>query len=232
MKKMGFYVILLLVIYMEKNYDKLLSDLIVKNSELNIVPSVLLHSCCAPCSSYVIEYLSNYFNITILYYNPNISPYDEYLKRKNEQIKLIDNMKTKYKVNIIDCDYDNDLYERNIIGLENEPERGRRCDVCFRMRLYKTAVVAKENNYDYFCTTLTVSPYKNSKVINEIGFDVGHELGISYLACDFKKRVGYKRSIELSREFGLYRQDYCGCKYSKEVYERKLKEKELLALVN
>ena len=214
MKKMGFYVILLLVIYMEKNYDKLLSDLIVKNSELNVVPSVLLHSCCAPCSSYVIEYLSNYFNITILYYNPNISPYDEYLKRKNEQIKLIDNMKTKYKVNIIDCDYDNDLYEEAIKGFEMEPERGSRCSICFKLRLDKTAIIASEGNYDYFATTLTLSPYKNPKLINEIGFELENKYNIKYLGSDFKKRTGYKRSIELSFEYDLYRQDYCGCLYS------------------
>ena len=228
---MGFYVILLLVIYMEKNYDKLLSDLIVKNSELNIVPSVLLHSCCAPCSSYVIEYLSNYFNITILYYNPNISPYDEYLKRKNEQIKLIDNMNTKYKVNIIDCDYDNDLYEEAIKGFEMEPERGSRCSICFKLRLDKTAREASEGNYDYFATTLTLSPYKNAKLINEIGFELENKYNIKYLGSDFKKRNGYKRSIELSFEYDLYRQDYCGCVYSKrdrDNYVEKKKELETI----
>ena len=227
------YVIIFgVVIFMNINYDDRLNDIIKEHTSKGEDPRVLLHSCCGPCSSYVIEYLSKYFYLTIIYYNPNISPREEYEKRKMEQIRVINELETMYSVDIIDCDYDNDLYERNIVGLENEPERGRRCDVCFRMRLYKTGVVAKENNYDYFCTTLTVSPYKNSNVINEIGFDVGHELGISYLASDFKKRDGYKRSIELSREFGLYRQDYCGCKYSKEVYERKLKEKELLTLVN
>ena len=228
---MGFYVILLLVIYMEKNYDKLLSDLIVKNSELNIVPNVLLHSCCAPCSSYVIEYLSNYFNITILYYNPNISPYDEYLKRKNEQIKLIDNMKTKYKVNIIDCDYDNDLYEEAIKGFEMEPERGSRCSICFKLRLDKTAREASEGNYDYFATTLTLSPYKNPKLINEIGFELENKYNIKYLGSDFKKRNGYKRSIELSFKYDLYRQDYCGCVYSKrdrDNYVEKKKELETI----
>ena len=231
MKKIGFYVILLLVIYMDKNYDKLLSDLIVKNSELNIVPSVLLHSCCAPCSSYVIEYLSNYFNITILYYNPNISPYDEYLKRKNEQIKLIDNMKTKYKVNIIDCDYDNNLYEEAIKGFEMEPERGSRCCICFKLRLDKTAREASEGNYDYFATTLTLSPYKNSKLINEICFELENKYNIKYLGSDFKKRNGYKRSIELSFEYDLYRQDYCGCVYSKrdrDNYVEKKKELETI----
>ena len=228
---MGFYVILLLVIYMDKNYDKLLSDLIVKNSELNVVPSVLLHSCCAPCSSYVIEYLSNYFNITILYYNPNISPYDEYLKRKNEQIKLIDNMKTKYKVNIIDCDYDNNLYEEAIKGFEMEPERGSRCSICFKLRLDKTAIIASEGNYDYFATTLTLSPYKNAKLINEIGIELENKYNIKYLGSDFKKRNGYKRSIELSFEYDLYRQDYCGCVYSKrdrDNYVEKKKELETI----
>lgn len=231
MKKIGFYVILLLVIYMDKNYDKLLSDLIVKNSELNVVPSVLLHSCCAPCSSYVIEYLSNYFYITILYYNPNISPYDEYLKRKMEQIKLINNMKTKYKVNIIDCDYDNDLYENAIKGYEMEPERGSRCSICFNLRLEKAAMIAKDNKYDYFATTLTLSPYKNSKLINEIGFKLENKYNIKYLASDFKKRNGYKRSIELSFEYNLYRQDYCGCKYSKrdrDNYKKTKKELETI----
>jgi len=200
---------------MEKNYDKLLQELIEKNLELNIVPKVLLHSCCAPCSSYVIEYLSNYFYVTILYYNPNISPLEEYLKRKEEQIKLINNMPCKYKVSIIDCDYDNDLYEYSIKGLELEPEKGNRCTVCFNLRLDKTAKMAIENDFDYFATTLTLSPYKNAKLINEIGYNLANKYNIKYLASDFKKRNGYKRSIELSKVYNLYRQNYCGCKYSK-----------------
>ena len=197
------------------NYDKLLDELIDKNKSEGIVPSILLHSCCAPCSSYVIEYLSNYFNITILYYNPNISPYEEYLKRKEEQIRLINSIQTKYPVNIIDVDYDNDKYEKLVCGLENEPERGKRCSVCFRLRLEKTADIAKKNNFDYFATTLTLSPYKNASLINEIGFDIENNKKMPYLASDFKKKNGYKRSIELSYEYGLYRQNYCGCKYSK-----------------
>lgn len=211
---------------MNKNFDKLLGEIIENNKEKGIVPRVLLHSCCAPCSSYVIEYLSDYFYLTILYYNPNISPKDEYIKRKNEQVRLISEMKTKYKVDIIDCDYDNEIYENLVKGLENEPERGRRCEVCFGLRLEKTAMMAKKMEYDYFGTTLTVSPYKNSLMINEIGSSIGDKLGIKYLVSDFKKRNGYKRSIELSREHNLYRQNYCGCKYSKAVYEDTLRIKE------
>ena len=182
---------------MNINYDKRLENIIDAYKEQGVVPRVLLHSCCAPCSSYVIEYLSKYFYLTIFYYNPNISPIDEYLKRKQEQIRLINEINTKYNVDIIDCDYDNDLYESNIKGLENEPERGRRCVVCFKLRLEKTAYEAKKLGYDYFSTTLTVSPYKNASLINEIGLSIGDDLGINYLASDFKKKNGYKRSIEL-----------------------------------
>ena len=195
------------------NYDRELEKII--NNLDDKVPRILLHSCCAPCSSYVISYLSNYFDITIFYYNPNISPKDEYLKRKEEQIRLINEIKTKNKLDIIDCDYDNDLYEKSIKGLENEPERGNRCTVCFNLRLNKTAEIAKKFNYDYFGTTLTVSPYKNSNLINEIGLDISKKYDINYLVSDFKKKNGYKKSIELSKEFNLYRQYYCGCKYSK-----------------
>ena len=176
--------------------------------------TLLLHSCCAPCSSYVISYLSNYFKITIFYYNPNISSLDEYKKRVHEQIRLIGELKTKYPVKYILGDWENDLYEKTIKGLENEPERGRRCDKCFWLRLDKSAKLAKENNFDYFCTTLTVSPHKNSKIINEIGKNLEKEYNIKYLVSDFKKKDGYKKSIELSKIYNLYRQDYCGCKYS------------------
>ena len=200
---------------MVKNYDKLLEEIISKHILDKEAPRVLLHSCCAPCSSYVIEYLSKYFFITVLYYNPNISPLDEYEKRKKEQIRLIKEMDTVYKVNFIDCDYDNDKYEELIKGYEMEPERGDRCTICFRLRLGKTAKIAKESGYDYFCTTLTLSPYKNAPLINSIGYELEKEYDVFYLPSDFKKKNGYKRSIELSHEFNLYRQDYCGCKYSK-----------------
>ncbi len=199
---------------MGKRFDKILEELILENEKKEVVPTLLLHSCCAPCSSYVIEYLSRYFYITILYYNPNISPVSEYNKRKAEQKRLIQEMKTCYPVNMIDCDYDNDLYEKEIRGLENEPERGSRCNVCFRLRLKKTAMMGKELGYDYFGTTLTVSPYKNCLMINEIGEELGRSYDIPFLVADFKKKNGYKRSIELSHEYHLYRQNYCGCKYS------------------
>jgi predicted adenine nucleotide alpha hydrolase (AANH) superfamily ATPase len=175
---------------------------------------ILLHSCCAPCSSHVISYLTKYFDITILYYNPNISPKEEYEKRKFEQIRLIKEIDKINKIDIIDCDYDNDLYESKIKGYEDCPERGERCTICFNLRLSKTAKLAKELNYDYYRSTLTVSPYKNSKLINEIGEKLGKEIGIKWLYSDFKKENGYKHSIDLSKKYGLYRQDYCGCKYS------------------
>ena len=175
---------------------------------------ILLHSCCAPCSSHVISYLTNFFDITIFYYNPNISPKSEYEKRKKEQIRLIKEIDKVGKIDIIDCDYDNDIYEERIHGLELEPERGKRCTICFDLRLSKTAQMAEHLKYDYFCSTLTVSPYKNSKLINEIGEQLGKEYGVNWLYSDFKKENGYKHSIELSHKYNLYRQDYCGCKYS------------------
>lgn len=181
-------------------------------NSLNNKPSLLLHSCCAPCSSYVLEYLRNYFNITVLYYNPNIEPIDEYLKRKNEQKKLID---TVYKdVSFLDCDYDNDVYDNLVKGLEAEKEGGSRCYKCYKLRMEKTASLAK-NKFDYFGTTLTVSPHKNAKFINEIGLELEKEYSVKFLISDFKKNEGYKRSIVLSREYNLYRQTFCGCKYSR-----------------
>lgn len=200
---------------MKVNYDKLLEEKLCNIANSRERKRILLHSCCAPCSSYVIEYLSKYLDITIFYYNPNISPFEEYLKRKEEQVRLINSIDTSHKVDFIDCDYDNNVYEEKIKGLELEPERGKRCDVCFKLRLEKTAVKALELGYDYFGTTLTVSPYKNSVLINEIGKKVGVTYNIEFLEADFKKRDGYKRSIQLSKEYDLYRQNYCGCKYSK-----------------
>lgn len=175
---------------------------------------ILLHSCCAPCSSHVITYLAPYFNITVLYYNPNIYPKEEYEKRKQEQIKLINELNTPNKLDYLDCDYDNDVYEELIKGYENCPERGARCPICFKLRLEKTAKLAKEHNYDYFCTALTVSPYKNATQINEIGASLSDKYQIKWLYSDFKKEDGYKKSIELSKKYNLYRQNYCGCIYS------------------
>ena len=198
------------------NYQNELEKIIKQNQG----KTLLLHSCCAPCSSYVLEYLSDYFKITILYYNPNISPYSEYLKRKEEQIRLINTIKTKYPVDIIDVDYENDIWEEQIKGLENEPERGMRCTICYKMRLEKTILKAKELNYDFFGTTLTVSPYKNSDVLNNIGKELMEKYNVNYLFSDFKKKNGYKRSIELSSKYNLYRQNYCGCIYSKNVLKK------------
>ena len=175
---------------------------------------ILLHSCCAPCSSHVISVLTNYADITILYYNPNISPKSEYDKRKEEQIRLIKEIQKNHNVDIIDCDYDNDIYESLVKGYEDCPERGDRCTICFNLRLEKTAKMAKLLGYDYFCSTLTVSPYKNSKLLNEIGEKLAEKYDVKWLHSDFKKENGYKHSIELSKEYNLYRQDYCGCKYS------------------
>ena len=197
---------------MKENYSIMCEDIL---NNLNGKKKLLLHSCCGPCSSYVISYLTNYFDITILYYNPNIYPYDEYLKRKQEQIKLINEIDCSNNLDIMDCDYDNDLYEKCIIGLENEPERGNRCMVCYNLRMEKTAKMAKEYNYDYFCTTLSVSPYKNAEWINEIGEKLQNKYNVNWLYSDFKKKDGYKQSILLSKKYNLYRQDYCGCIYSK-----------------
>ena len=196
---------------MNENYFKLGQKQLLN---LGGKKKLLLHSCCAPCSSHVISYLTNYFDITILYYNPNISPKSEYDERKEEQIRLIKEIDKVNSIDIIDCDYDNDLYENKIKGYEKEPERGNRCTICFNLRLSKTAQMAKVLNYDYFCSTLSVSPYKNSKLINEIGKQMEELYDIKWLYSDFKKENGYKHSIELSHKYNLYRQDYCGCKYS------------------
>ena len=193
------------------NYQNELIKLI---KELDYKPKLLLHSCCGPCSTQVLSFLAPYFNITVFYYNPNIEPYEEYLKRKNEQIRFIKEFKHE-NINFLDCDYDNENYEELIKGLEKEPERGKRCYVCYRMRMEKTASTAKDNGYDYFCTTLSVSPYKNALWINEIGRELEDKYKVKWLYSDFKKKDGYKKSILLSQKYNLYRQNYCGCVYSK-----------------
>jgi len=189
--------------------------LIIKIQEQNKVPTLLLHSCCAPCSSYVIEYLSQYFHLTVFYYNPNISELEEYKKRVQEQKRLISEFPTKYKVDFLEGTYDNENYNKSVSGLEDCKEGGKRCFVCFDMRLRETAKVAKQGGFDYFTTTLSISPLKNSAKLNEIGHNLGIEYGIEYLLSDFKKKDGYKRSTELSKQYDLYRQNYCGCIFSK-----------------
>lgn len=199
----------------EVNYQKELDKIIEKNKREDLTPSLLLHCCCAPCSSYTIEYLTEFFNITVLYYNPNISPKEEYLKRKAEEIRLISTMPVKNKVDFLDCDYNSSEFFEIARGYEQCREGGERCFRCYELRLDKTAGIAKEKGYDFFCTTLSISPLKNAKKINEIGYNVAQKYGVTWLASDFKKREGYKRSIELSKEYGLYRQNFCGCIYSK-----------------
>ena len=194
------------------NYQIILDETLKK---LNGVPKLLLHACCAPCSSYCIEYLSKYFEITIFYYNPNIDTIDEFNYRLSELERFIEEFKTKYPVHLVNIGYLSEEYDAISKGLENEPERGARCLKCYRLRLEKSFQYAKENNFDYITTTLTLSPHKNSKVINKIGGELESIYHVPYLYSDFKKRDGYKRSIVLSHEYNLYRQDYCGCKYSK-----------------
>lgn len=198
------------------NYQKELDKFIRKLEEQERVPRLLLHSCCAPCSSYVLEYLSNYFSITVFYYNPNISPESEYTKRICEQQMLIEKLPVKYPVTFVAGPYDSTRFYEMARGLEREKEGGERCFRCYELRLKEAAEMAKNAEFDYFTTTLSISPLKNAQKLNEIGMRLGEEYGVSYLPSDFKKKNGYKRSIELSKEYGLYRQDYCGCVFSKE----------------
>lgn len=197
------------------NYQLELDKIINKIEGENTTKSVLLHSCCAPCSSYVLAYLNKYFNITVFYYNPNITNKEEYLKRKQEQIRLISELPAINKINILDADYNPEKFFEISKGLEDCREGGERCFKCYKLRLEATAKAAKENNFDYFCTTLTISPLKNAQKINEIGHMLGDEYRIPFLPSDFKKKEGFKKSIELSSQYNLYRQDYCGCIYSK-----------------
>ena len=193
------------------NYDLLMEEQI---KTMNEGSTLLMHACCAPCSSACLERLGNYFDITILYYNPNITDKDEYLKRVEEIKKFIGGFKTKYPIKLMEGRYDPKEFFEIAKGLENEPERGKRCFKCYKLRLEETAKVASEKEFDYFCTTLTLSPYKNATWLNEIGEELNNNYNSTYLYSDFKKKNGYKRSIELSKEFDLYRQDYCGCVYS------------------
>lgn len=197
------------------NYSNETEKVIEQIKKTNTKPSLLLHACCAPCSSYVIEYLSKYFNITMYYYNPNISPIQEYNFRLEELSRLLKEMKEAENIEILPCEYEAERFYEIAKGLEAEKEGGERCFRCYRLRLEKTAQAAKEKGFDYFTTTLSISPYKNAEKLNEIGKELSEKYNVPYLFSDFKKKNGYKRSIELSKEYGLYRQDYCGCVYSK-----------------
>ena len=194
------------------NYQKELEK-ILETIDINNKPTLLLHACCGPCSSYVIEYLSKYFNITIYYYNPNIYTKEEYERRLEELKKFVNSFNNSVKV--IEELYDPEDYNKAVKNLEHLGEKSIRCYKCYEFRMSKAACFAKENNYDYFTTTLSISPHKNSNWINEIGSILEKEYEIKYLYSDFKKKNGYKRSLELSKEYKLYRQDYCGCVYSK-----------------
>ncbi len=194
---------------MKVNYDQLMMEEI--ESLKGEKKKLLMHSCCGPCSTACIERLKPFFDITVIYYNPNIEPMEEYLHRKEVQKELL----RKLEIPFIESDYENDLFLEKTKSLAFEPEGGKRCPVCFSLRLSYTAKIAKERDFDYFTTTLTVSPHKNSQIINQIGKEVEEKIGIRYLVADFKKRDGYKRSIELASEYNLYRQNYCGCHYSR-----------------
>ena len=196
------------------NYQKELEKLLTQLEAEQRVPTLLIHSCCAPCSSYVLEYLSEYFKITVFYYNPNIYPESEYMKRIAEQQKLICDMKFRYPVSFLAGEYDKEKFYEMAAGMEDLKEGGARCVKCYELRLSEAARQAAAGGFDYFTTTLSISPMKNAQKLNEIGLRVGEEYGVKYLVSDFKKKNGYKRSIELSKEYGLYRQDYCGCEFS------------------
>ncbi|MDO4339630.1 MAG: epoxyqueuosine reductase QueH [Eubacteriales bacterium] len=200
---------------MNRNYQKELEKLLAQQESNGQVPRLFLHACCAPCSSYVLEYLSRYFSITVFFYNPNISPKEEYTKRVEEIRRMIGEMSFEHPVEFLEGEYcPQDFYEM-AKGMEDIPEGGERCFGCYRMRMEEAARLAQKGGYDYFTTTLSISPLKNAAKINEIGEELGEIYKVSHLPSDFKKKNGYKRSIELSAQYGLYRQNYCGCVFSR-----------------
>lgn len=209
------------------NYQKKLEEILEQESKKEKVSKLLLHSCCAPCSTYVLEYLTPYFDIGVLYYNPNIHPSEEFYKREREQERFINLVDKVNKIELIKAEYNPKEFFKAVKGHELDKEGGARCGICFELRLGEAARYAKEYGYEYFTTTLSVSPHKNAQVLNEIGERLEQKYDIKYLYADFKKKNGFKRSIELCNEFNIYRQDYCGCVFSlKESRDRK-KAKEL-----
>lgn len=197
------------------NYQKILEEKLNSISKIEEKSSLLLHACCAPCSSYVLEYLSTYFNITVLFYNPNISSESEYLHRAEELKRFVSEADLANPVKVMICDYNDREFYEYVKGFEKYPEGQERCFKCYRLRLEKTAQIALENKFDFFTTTLSISPLKNAQKLNEIGKELEEQYEIEYLYSDFKKNNGYKRSIELSKEYQLYRQNFCGCVFSK-----------------
>lgn len=208
-----------------QNYQKELECTIAHHAERGEVPTLLLHSCCAPCSSYCLEYLSNHFRITVFYYNPNIYPAEEYYKRVEEQRRFIERLPVKYPVAFVEGSYETARFYEMANGLEQVKEGGERCYLCYEMRLRESAIIAKKMGIDYFTTTLSISPLKDAKKLNEIGDALSAEYGIRYLNSDFKKKNGYKRSVELSEEYGMYRQYYCGCVFSKKQRDEEIAAK-------
>ncbi len=203
----------------KRDFQKELDGIIKEIEESGIRPKLLLHVCCAPCSSYCMEYLTKYFDMTLLFYNPNMDCKEEYEKRKEELSRLVREAAFPVKVEMMP--YDPQEYLDVIKGMEDIPEGGKRCFACYELRMRKAAGYASQNGFDYFTTSLSISPYKNAEKINEIGERISAESGVKHLPSDFKKKNGYKRSIELSREYDLYRQDYCGCVFSKKEREKK-----------
>lgn len=198
-----------------RNYQRELDRILKEIEESGQKPTLFLHSCCGPCSTYVLDYLADYFSITVLYYNPCIDPEEEYELRKSVQKGFIARMNEKGKdIQYVDLPYDHVSFLDKVAGHEGDREGTGRCALCFHQRLSKTAELAKEGDYDWFCTTLTVSPHKNAKVLNAIGEKLSGETGVPFLPSDFKKRDGYKKSVAMSREYCLYRQNYCGCEFS------------------
>lgn len=208
------------------NYQRILEQTIENNERAGIVPTLLLHSCCAPCSSYCLEYLSDYFKITVFYYNPNIYPEEEYYKRVSEQQRFIESLPVKHPIDFIEGAYEKERFYEMARGLEECKEGGERCFRCYELRLRESAELAEKLGMDYFTTTLSISPLKNSQKLNEIGDRLSEEYGIRYLNSDFKKKNGYKRSVELSEQYGMYRQYYCGCVFSKNQRDREIAEKQ------
>ena len=207
------------------NYQRELDQILAEITAKGEVPTLLLHSCCAPCSSYVLEYLSQYFSITVFYYNPNISPKEEYEARTEEVQRLIRELPAVHPIRFVEGKYDPECYYEAVRGHEKDPEGGERCFVCYRLRLERSAQYAAEHGFDYFCSTLSISPMKNAAKLNEIGAELSELYPVKLLPSDFKKKGGYLRSIELSREYGLYRQNYCGCVFSKQEAQRRENEK-------
>ena len=201
----------------QKELDKIIEKLCDSDQGGNgkkKVPTLLLHSCCAPCSSYCMEYLRQFFDLTVFYYNPNIYPEQEYAMRVKEQQEFIRRFPAKYPISFAEGAYDTQRFYAIAKGLETIPEGGERCFRCYELRLREAGELARAQGFDYFTTTLSISPLKNAEKLNEIGQRIGEEFGVTYLQSDFKKKNGYKRSTELSKEYGMYRQDYCGCVYS------------------